>query len=137
MKLINPILLFFPLVLIVSCMSENHSLIEPLATDPISQYEYNVGLGYGFLGKAVHVTINGREVLSIVGTEEIEQFAQLQGTMMLESGSSPEKDIMILVTIDNNLSYEQAIDLSTGGFIHIYHEKNGLRIFNTRFNVLE
>jgi len=137
MKLINAILLFFALVLISSCLSEDPSLVEPLATDHISQYEYNVGLGYGFLGKAVHVTINDHEVLSIVGTDEIEQFAQLQGTMMLESGSSPEKDITIRVIIDDTLSYEQAIDLSTGGFIHIYNERNGLRIFNTRFNVLE
>lgn len=118
-------------------MSEKQYLVEPVATDPVSLYEYSIGLGYGFLGKVVHVTINDREVLSMVGTDELEQYAQLQGTMMLESGSSSERDIIVRVTVNGNQAYEQAIDLSTGSFIHIYYEQTGLRIFNTHFHILE
>lgn len=125
------------LVLITSCRGETQWLEEPVATDAASQYEYRVGLGYGFLGKAVQVTIDGQEVISIVGTDEIEQHAQLLGTKMLMSGSSPKKDLMVRVTVDNGQPYEQAIDLSTGMFIHIYNEQNRLRVYNTRFLVQE
>lgn len=137
MKLSNATLLFTTLVLIASCVSKNQLLEEEVATDPVSQYKYSIGLGYGFLGKSVHVIIDGREVLSVVGTEEIEQYAQLQGTMILESGSSPEKDITVRVIVDESKPYEQAIDLSTGSFIHIYYEQTGLLVFNTSFLVQE
>ena len=137
MKLSNGTLLLPALFLFASCLSENPYHAAPVGTDPVSQYEYHVGLGYGFLGKAVHVAIDDSEVLSIVGTDEIEQFAQRQGTMMLASGSSSEKEVKVRVTVNGNQTYEQAIDLSTGNFIHIYYERTGLRIFNTRFHVLE
>jgi len=137
MKLSNVTLLISALFLFASCMSEKPPPVEPVATDLVAQYEYSIGLGYGFLGKVVHVTINDREILSMVGTDELEQYAQLQGTMMLESGSSSEKDITVRVTVNSNQAYEQAIDLSTGRFIHIYYEQTGLRVFNTRFHILE
>jgi hypothetical protein len=124
-------------VLITACKGETQRLEEPVATDPASQYEYRVGLGYGFLGKAVQVTIDGHEVISVVGTDEIEQYAQLLGTKMLESGSSSKKDITVRVTIDGSQPYEQAIDLSAGMFIHIYNERMGLHVYNTRFLVQE
>jgi hypothetical protein len=76
-------------------------------------------------------------VLSIVGTDEIEQHAQLLGTFMLESGSSPVKDITVRVTVDGGQPYEQTIDLSTGMFIHIYYKQTGLHVFNTSFLVEE
>ena len=130
-------LLISVLVLITSCKSETQRHEEPMATDPATQYEYKVGLGYGFLGKAVQVTIDGREVISVVGTDEIEQYTQLQGTKVLASGSSPKKDITVRVTIDGGQPYEQSIDLSAGMFVHVYRERTGLRVYNTRVLVLE
>ena len=137
MKLHYAKLLISVLVLITSCKGETQQHEEPTVADPTPQYEYRVGLGYGFLGKAVQVTIDGREVISVVGTDEIEQYAQLQGTKMLASGSSPKKDIMVQVTVNGGEPYEQAIDLSAGMFVHVYQEPMGLRVFNTRFLVLE
>jgi hypothetical protein len=130
-------LLISVLVLITSCRGETQWHEEPMATDPTTQYEYKVGLGYGFLGKEVQVIIDGHEVISVVGTDEIEQYAQLQGTKVLASGSSPKKDITVRVTIDGGQPYEQAIDLSAGMFVHVYQERTGLRVYNTRFLVLE
>ena len=137
MKLLYAMLLVYVLVLITSCKRETQQHEEPVATDPTPQYEYKVGLGYGFLGKEVQVTIDGREVISVVGTDEIEQYAQLQGTKMLASGSSPKKDITVRVSVNGGEPYEQAIDLSAGMFVHVYQERTGLRVFNTRFLVLE
>lgn len=94
-------------------------------------------MGYGFLGKAVQVTIDDHEVISIVGTDELEQYAQLKGTKMLASGSSPNKVITVRVTVDGDETYEQTIDLRAGTFVHVYQEQTDLRIFNTRFLVLE
>jgi len=125
------------LLLIASCTGATQGTEEPTATALGSNYEYQVGLGYGFLGKAVRVEIDGREVLSIIGTDEIEGYAQRLGTKMLASGSSPDKDITVRVTVDGAQPYEQTIDLSTGIFIHIYFERTGLHIFNTSFLVEE
>ena len=130
-------LLFSVLFLITSCRSGIRQLEEPVATSPALDYEYRIGLGYGFAGKAVQVTIDGREVISAVGTDEIEQYAQLQGTKILTSGASPKKDITVRVTVDDGQPYEQAIDLSKGMYVHIYKEKEGLRVYNTRFLELE
>jgi len=137
MKIRSSTLLICVLVLLTSCMSETKQHKEPLTTDPTPQFEYKVGLGYGFLGKLVQVTIDNREVISVVGTDEIEQYAQLQGTKVLASGSSPKKDITVLVTVDGGEPYEQTIDLSTGMFVHVYLEQTGLRVYNTPFLVQE
>jgi len=137
MKLHYAKLLISVLVLITSCKGETQQHEEPTVADPTPQYEYRVGLGYGFLGKAVLVTIDGREVISVVGTDEIEQYAQLLGTKILASGSSPNKDIMVRVTVDGGESYEQAIDLSAGVYVHVYQEQTGFRVFNTHFLVQE
>jgi hypothetical protein len=94
-------------------------------------------LGYGFLGQAVQVEVDGEEVLSVYGSEEIEQHAQLLGTKLLASGSTTKQDIMVRVTINGSSSYEQSIDLSAGGIIHIYQEPTGLTIYNTSYLVLE
>jgi hypothetical protein len=125
------------LVLITSCMSETEQQKETATADPTPLYEYRIGLGYGFLGKVVQVTIDGREVISIIGTDEIEQYAQLQGTKMLASGSSPKKDITVRVTVDDGMQYEQAIDLSIGMYVHVYLEPTGVRVYNTRTLVQE
>ena len=130
-------LLILMLVLTTSCMGETQSHEEPRVTDPSPQYEYKVGLGYGFLGKSVQVMIDDREVISVIGTDEIEGFSQLQGTKMLAVGSSPKKDIMVQVIVDGGQPYEQAIDLSVGTFIHIYQEQTGMHIYNTLNLILE
>lgn len=137
MKMRYATLLISIIVLITSCRSETHRYEKPEAANPTPHYEYRVGLGYGFLGKVVQVTIDNCEVISIVGTDEIEQYAQLQGTKVLVSGSSPKKDITVRVTVDGGEPYEQAIDLSAGMFVHVYLEQTGLRVFNTRFLLLE
>jgi hypothetical protein len=118
-------------------MKETTQLIEPTATTPAPLHEYRIGLGYGFLGKEVQVTIDDYEVISMIGTEEIEQYAQLQGTRILAYGTSPKKDITVRVTIDGGQPHKQAIDLSNGMFVHVYLEETGLRVFNTRFLILE
>jgi hypothetical protein len=118
-------------------MGEVQQQNEPISTAPTAQFEYKVGLGYGFLGKEVRVEIDGREVISVVGTDEIEQYAQLQGTTMLASGSSSKRDITVQVIVDNGQPYEQSIDLSTGMYIHVYLEQTGLHIFNTPYLILE
>ena len=137
MKLHYATLLICVLALITSCKGETQQHEEPVAAGPTPQYEYKVGLGYGFLGKSVQVTIDGCEVISVVGTDEIEQYAQLQGTKMLASGSSPKKDITVGITIDGGEPYEQVIDLSAGMFVHVYQERTGLCVFNTRLLLLE
>jgi hypothetical protein len=137
MKLRYATLLISVLVLITSCKGETQRHEEPVVADPTPQYEYKVGLGYGFLGKVVQVKIDGREVISVVGTDEIEQYAQLQGTKILVSGSSPKKKIMVRVTVDDGQPYEQIIDLSDGMYVHVYQEQTGLHVFNTLFLVLE
>ena len=137
MKLSNATLLISALLLLTSCKSENQWLEEPVATNTTLRYVYKVGLGYGFLGKVVQVAINGEDVITVVGTSEIEQHAQLLGTKMLVSGALPKKDITVQVAVDDGQTYEQSIDLSAGMFIHIYYELTGLRIFNTRFLVQE
>lgn len=137
MKIRSAILLICVLILITSCMSATQRHKEPAAADPTPLYEYRVGLGYGFLGKMVQVTIDGREVISVVSTDEIEQYAQLLGTKVLASGSSPKKDITVLVTIDDGEPYKQTIDLSAGMFVHVYLEQTGLRVYNTPFLVQE
>lgn len=118
-------------------MDEVQQQEEPVATAPTVQFEYQVGLGYGFLGKKVRVEIDGHEVISIVGTNEIEQYAQLLGTKILVSGSSPKRDIIVQVIVDNEQPYEQSIDLSTGMYVHIYLEQTGLHVFNTKYLILE
>jgi len=137
MILRQAMLLIFVVVIITSCKSENQQYENPVEVAPATHYEYMVGLGYGFLGKAVQITIDGREVISVVGTNEIEQHAQLQGTKMLASGSSPKKEIMVGVLIDGKRTYEETIDLSYGMYVHIYQERAGLRVYNTHFLVYE
>jgi hypothetical protein len=81
--------------------------------------------------------IDDREVISVVGTDEIEHYAQLQGTKMLATGSSPKKDIMVRVTVDGGQPYEQTVDLSAGMFIHVYQERTSLNVYNTQYLILE
>lgn len=130
-------LLISVIVLITSCKGETQRHDEPVATDPAPRYEYKIGLGYGFLNTAVRVTVDDREVISVYGTNELEQYAQLLGTKVFASGTSPKKDIKIRVIVDGSQQYEQTIDLSSGMFVHIYQEQTGLCIYNTRFLVNE
>jgi hypothetical protein len=125
------------IVLLVSCTSENQQNEDQVIADPTRQYEYQVGLGYGFLGKVVQVMIDDREVIDVVGTDEIEQYAQLQGTKILASGTSTNQAITVRVIVDGSLPYEQDIDLSAGMYVHVCQEGTGLQIYNTRFLVQE
>ena len=137
MKIRNAILLISVLFLISSCKSETQQHKETVTVDPVSFYDYRLGLGYGFPGKEVQVTIDSEEVISVVGTEEIEEYAQLLGTKVLASGTSPKKDITVRVTVDGGQPHEQAIDLSAGMYVHVYMEATGLRVYNTHFLVQE
>ena len=74
-----------------SCLRQSQHLNEPAETESPAAFDYQIGLGHGFQGKEVRVIIDGVEVISMIGTEEIEQYAQLKGTKMLESGSSHKK----------------------------------------------
>ena len=128
------LLLFF---LVSSCISDSQQPEEPTSTELVGQYQYEIGLGYGFLGKQVQVSVDGREIFSIVGTEEIEQYAQLLGTKILDGGSSDSQFVTVQVVVDGGLPYEQVIDLGSGGIIHIYLQETGLEVFNTSVLVLE
>ena len=132
----NSTLLLSALVLITSCTVETQSQ-EKIPTDPSPTYEYQIGLGYGFLNTMVQVSIEDQEVLSMYGTQELEQYAQLLGTKMLASGTSPKKDITVRVIMDGGQPYRQSIDLSTGMYTDIYLEQTGLSIFHTQFLIEE
>ena len=132
-------LLLLPLLILIlsACSGELPDSKITQETGSTAFYEYQIGLGYGFEGKKVLAWIDGEEVLSLVGTEEIETFAQMQGTYMLVSGSSPNKQITVLVTVDGTQSHEQILDLSTGSYLHIYLNQGQISIFNTPFLILE
>ena len=125
------------IVMLVSCGRDAVRQAETEVIEPRQQYVYEIGLGYGFLDKEVQVIIDGREVFSLIGTEEIEKYAQMQGTNMLASGSSAEKEIIVQVIIDGGEPYEQVIDLSAGRYVHVYLEREGLSVYNTAFLLLE
>jgi hypothetical protein len=139
----NPMEIRYKIVLIsvlflVSACRGNGEEIDKLTTISLSPgYEYQLGLGYGFLDKEVIVTIDGEEVLSLVGTEEIETFAQMQGTYILASGSSPNQQITVRVAVNGNQTHEQILDLSAGAYLHIYLDNSGLNVYNTAELILE
>jgi hypothetical protein len=85
----------------------------------------------------VHVKIDGREMTSLVGTDEIEQYTELQGTVILGTGTTSKTDILVQVIIDSEDRHEIVIDLSTGGYIHIYMDPEELSIINTNMLVFE
>jgi hypothetical protein len=124
----------------IACQNQRCIVIESGWNQPgetPSQFYYQLGLGYGFLGKKVRVVVNDVEVLSMVGTDEIEAYAQLLGTKMLTSGSSSAEEISLEVVVDDVELYQSVIDLSEGLYIHIYFEENGLKVYNTPYLILE
>ena len=100
-------------------------------------YEYELGLGYGFLGREVQVSVDGVPVLYIIGNEELEVFAQMQGTNMLYSGSSNREQVTVSVSVDGDPPLDQIINLGEGNYIHIYLDKEGLSIYNTPVLIYE
>ena len=137
MKFRHSTLLVFLLFLISACSSGAQLPIESTSTETVGEYPYQVGLGYGFLGKQVQVSVDGQEVLSMVGTEEIEEYAQLLGTKILGGGTSSHPSVTVQVVVDGGSPYEQVIDLDSGSIIHIYFQETGLQVFNTSTLVLE
>ncbi len=137
LKLRYKIVLISVLFLFSACRDDGEKIDKLTSITPSPGYEYQLGLGYGFLDKEVRVTIDGVEVLSQIGTKEIEDFAQMQGTYMLTSGYSQNKEISVSVIVDGDQPFTQIINLSTGIYIHIYFEDTGLHIFTTKVLILE
>lgn len=137
MRILSAILQIFLLILITSCKSDTKLQKETVTWESIPLYEYRVGFSYGFLGKKVQVTIDGEEVIAVLGTAEIEEYSQLLGTKMLASGSSPNKVVTVRVTVDGVQQQEQIIDLGAGMYVHVYMDASGMRIYNTQFLVHE
>jgi hypothetical protein len=100
-------------------------------------YEYELGLGYGFLGKQVQVSVDGVPVLFLVGNEEMETFAQMQGTNILYSGKSRREEVTVSVSVDGDPPLDQIINLGEGKYIHIYLDKEVLSIYNTSVLIYE
>jgi len=125
------------LFMAAACSANPETHQAPGATEAAGKYQYQVGLGYGFLGRQVEVFVDGREVLSITGTGEIEEYAQLLGTKMLAVSSTEAQEVTVRVVVDNGVPFEQMIDLSAGRYIHIYNQESGLQVFNTEVLILE
>lgn len=102
-----------------------------------ANYNYELGLGYGFLDRQVQVSIDGVPVLFLVGNEEMEVFAQMQGTNMLYSGRSKREEVTVSVSIDGNPPIDQIINLKDGQYIHIYLNTENLSIYNTSELIFE
>ena len=100
-------------------------------------YDYELGLGYGFLGKQVQVSVDGTPVLFLVANEEMEAFAQMQGTNMLYFGKSKQEQITVSVSVDGDPPMDQVINLGEGKYIHIYLDETGLSIYNTPILIYE
>jgi hypothetical protein len=129
--------LFIILFMTAACSAEPGTLQAPAATDAVGKYQYQVGLGYGFLGRQVQVFVDGQEILSITGSDEIEEHAQLLGTKMLAGGSTDLEEVTVRVVVDGGPPFEQIIDLSAGWYIHVYNQESGLQVFNTEVLILE
>ena len=125
------------LFMTAACSAEPGTLQAPAATDAAGKYQYQVGLGYGFLGRQVQVFLDGQEILSITGSDEIEEYAQLLGTKMLAGSSTDAQVVTVRVVVDGGPPFEQIIDLGTGRYIHVYNQESGLQVFNTEVLILE
>jgi hypothetical protein len=103
----------------------------------ISNNDYELGIGYGFLDKQVQVSVDGVPVLFLVGNEKMETFAQMQGTNMLYSGTSKQEEITVSVSVDGDQPIEKIIDLNDGIYIHVYQDITGVKIYNTSVLIFE
>jgi hypothetical protein len=100
-------------------------------------YEYELGLGYGFLGKQVQVSVDGVPVLFLVGNEKMETFAQMQGTNMLYAGRSNREEVTVSVSVNGTVPVDEIINLGDGPYIHIYLDNDVLSIYNTSELIFE
>lgn len=125
------------LFMTTACSAESEALQAPAATNAAERYQYQVGLGYGFLGKQVQVFVDDQEILSLTGTDEIEEHAQLLGTKMLAGGWTDVQEVTVRVVVDGGPPFEQIIDLNAGRYIHVYDQDSGLQVFNTEVLILE
>ena len=122
------------LALVVLFLASSCQTIEGISS---TGYEYELGLGYGFLNKQVQVSVDGVPVLFLVGNEEMETFAQLQGTNMVYFGKSKREQVTVSVSIDGDPPLDQIINLGEGKYIHIYLDDTGLSIYNTSVLIYE
>jgi len=100
--------------------------------------EVALGLGYGFLDKQVDVYINGDLILSMVGTQEIEDHAQLLGTKIVKVVKVEGNTADVQVILDGVKSKSFSLNLADGRIIEIYnHPLNGLFVSNTPVLILE
>ena len=100
--------------------------------------EVAIGLGYGFLDKQIDVYINGDLVISLIGTQEIEDHAQRLGTKIVKVVNIEGNIANVQVIIEGVKSDMQTLNLETGRIIEIYnHPIDGLSISNTEFLILE
>jgi hypothetical protein len=126
----------------VACQNQRCLVIElgwdqPDKGETSSRFDYQVGLGYGFLGKEVRIIVDNVEVLNMIGTDDIETHAQLLGTKMLASGSSPKEEITIKIIVNEVEIHQGVIDLSEGLYVHINFEESGLKVYNTPYLIHE
>jgi len=100
--------------------------------------EVAVGLGYGFLEKHIDVYINGDLIFSMVGTQEIEDHAQLLGTKIVKVVNVEGNIANVQIIIEGIKSATFTLNLENGRIIEIYnHPINGLSISNTKTLILE
>ena len=129
--------LFVILFMTAACSAELGTIQAPAATDAPGKYQYQVGLGYGFLGRQIQVFVDGQEILSITGSDEIEEHAQLLGTKILAGGLTDAQEVTVRVVVNGGPPFEQIIDLGAGRYIHVYNQETGLQVFNTEVLILE
>jgi hypothetical protein len=100
--------------------------------------EVAVGLGYGFLDKEVEIFINGSVVLSMVGTQEIEDHAQLLGPKIVASVKINGNLADVQVSVDGIMSENYLLKLEEGRIIEINnHPIYGLEVRNIKVLIQE
>ena len=102
-----------------------------------SPSEVAIGLGYGFIDKAVEIYINDSLILSMVGTQEIEDHAQLLGPKIVRTVIVEGNIIDVQVGVDGILSEIYTFSLENGLIIEINnHPVHGLSVRNTK-NIIQ
>jgi len=97
-----------------------------------------LGLGYGFLDKELEIYINGSSVLSTVGTQKLEDQAQLLGPKIVASVQVDGNYADVQVRVDEMMSEIYHLNLEQGRIIVINnHPRDGLEVSNTKVLIQE